>query len=202
MSGKTWRTFPLPCRVDLRAVCRARRQILAGQQSAGAGQHSIDLGQLFAQRVLLVRVFSKVFAGIVVRTDGGRRGIESGANSAGARPVAALPFAATQRQKAGPRQRPVSFLCENAAAGAQHGVRPGELVGRSADVHVGVVQQEVFGMDELAVEPQRGGGVGKVSRSSQPSRTGLLATRSSRRARRSSAVAFTSRFQQGKSGVV
>ncbi|EHH05512.1 hypothetical protein MEA186_29917 [Mesorhizobium amorphae CCNWGS0123] len=41
-------------------------------------------------------------------------------------------------------------------------MRPGELVGRSADVHVGVVQDEVFEMDELAFEPQRGGRVGEV----------------------------------------
>ncbi|RWQ31934.1 MAG: hypothetical protein EOS21_31445 [Mesorhizobium sp.] len=51
---------------------------------------------------------------------------------------------------------------KNAAPGAQHGVRPGELVCRSADVHVGVVQDEVFWMDEFAVEPQRRGRVGKV----------------------------------------
>ncbi|RWX58171.1 hypothetical protein EOA24_39515 [Mesorhizobium sp. M2A.F.Ca.ET.039.01.1.1] len=41
-------------------------------------------------------------------------------------------------------------------------MRPGELVGRGADVHVGVVQDEVFDMDELAVEPQRRGRVGKM----------------------------------------
>ena len=31
-----------------------------------------------------------------------------------------------------------------------------------ADVHAGVVQHEVLEMDELALEPERGGGVGKV----------------------------------------
>lgn len=41
-------------------------------------------------------------------------------------------------------------------------MRAGELVGRGSDVHVGVVQDEVFDMDELAVEPQRRRGIGKV----------------------------------------
>ncbi len=34
-------------------------------------------------------------------------------------------------------------------------MRPGELVGRGADVRVGVVQHEVFDMHELALQPQR-----------------------------------------------
>jgi hypothetical protein len=37
-----------------------------------------------------------------------------------------------------------------------------ELVGRRADVHAGVVQHEVFEVDELALEPERGGGVGEM----------------------------------------
>ena len=41
-------------------------------------------------------------------------------------------------------------------------MRPGELVGRGADVHVGVVQDEVFEVDELALEPERGGRVGEM----------------------------------------
>ncbi|MER8376911.1 hypothetical protein [Mesorhizobium sp. M0488] len=35
----------------------------------------------------------------------------------------------------------------------------GELVGRRADVHVGVVQDQILDMDKLALEPQRGGGI-------------------------------------------
>ncbi len=41
-------------------------------------------------------------------------------------------------------------------------MRAGELVGRRADVHVGVVQDEILEVDELALEPQRGGRVGEV----------------------------------------
>jgi hypothetical protein len=41
-------------------------------------------------------------------------------------------------------------------------MRTGELVGRGADVHVGVVQDEVLDVDELAHEPKRGGRIGKM----------------------------------------
>ncbi|MER9533847.1 hypothetical protein NKI89_29180 [Mesorhizobium sp. M0309] len=67
--------------------------------------------------VRLVRVFSKAVAGIV--------GIEFGAGPPRARPVAALPFAAAQRQNANARLRPVGFVAKNPAAGAQHGMGRG-----------------------------------------------------------------------------
>jgi hypothetical protein len=35
-------------------------------------------------------------------------------------------------------------------------------LGRGADVHTRVVQDEIFEVDELAREPQRGGRVGKI----------------------------------------
>ena len=41
-------------------------------------------------------------------------------------------------------------------------MRPGQLMGRGADVHVGVVEHEVVEVDQLAVEPQAGRGVGEV----------------------------------------
>ena len=41
-------------------------------------------------------------------------------------------------------------------------MRPGEFVGRGADVHAGVVQDEVLEVDEFALEPQCGGRVGEV----------------------------------------
>ena len=87
------------------------------------------------------------------------------------------------------RQRPVGFGVGDAAAGAQHGMRPGELMGRGADVHVGVVEHEVVEVDQLAVEPQAGVASVKWVRATKPARIGLLASRSSRRARESSAAA-------------
>lgn len=39
---------------------------------------------------------------------------------------------------------------------------PGQLVGRGADVHAGVVEDKVVEVDEFAVEPQTGAGVGEV----------------------------------------
>ena len=74
----------------------------------------------------------------------------------------ALPAPAAQAGEAGRRQRPVGFGIGDAAAGAQHGMRPGELMGRGADVHVGVVEHEVVEVDQFAVEPQAGRGVGEV----------------------------------------
>ena len=38
----------------------------------------------------------------------------------------------------------------------------GELMGRGANVHVGVMENQIFDVDELAVEPQAGTGVGEV----------------------------------------
>ena len=70
--------------------------------------------------------------------------------------------AAAQAGKPGGRQRPVGLGLGDAAAGAQHGMGAGELVGRGADVHVGVVEHEIVEVDQFAVEPQAGRGVGKV----------------------------------------
>ena len=74
----------------------------------------------------------------------------------------ALPAPAAQAGEPRRRQRPVGLGLGDAAAGAQHGMRPGELMGRGADVHVGVVEHEVVEVDQLAVEPQAGRGVGEV----------------------------------------
>ena len=41
-------------------------------------------------------------------------------------------------------------------------MRPGELVGRRADVHVGIVQDKVLEMDKFALKPKGGGGVIKI----------------------------------------
>lgn len=53
-------------------------------------------------------------------------------------------------------------LTGDAPAAAQHVAGDGEFVGRGADVGAGVVQHEIFKVHELAVEPQRGAGVGKI----------------------------------------
>ena len=74
----------------------------------------------------------------------------------------ALPAAAAQAGEPGRRQRPVGFGLGDAAPGAQHGMGPGQLMGRGADVHVGVVEHEIVEVDQLAVEPQTGAGVGEV----------------------------------------
>ena len=44
-------------------------------------------------------------------------------------------------------------------------MRPGQLMGRGADVHVGVVEHEVVEVDQLTVQPQAGRGIGKMGAS-------------------------------------
>ena len=53
-------------------------------------------------------------------------------------------------------------MAGDAATAAQDVAGDGQFVGRGADVGAGVVQDEVLEMHELAVEPQRGAGVGKI----------------------------------------
>ena len=38
----------------------------------------------------------------------------------------------------------------------------GQLVGRGADIHAGVVEHEIVEVDQLAFEPQAGRGIGKM----------------------------------------
>ena len=80
----------------------------------------------------------------------------------------ALPAPAAQAGEPRRGQRPVGLGLGHAAADAQHGMRPGELMGRGADVHVGVVEHEVVEVDQLAVEPQAGRGVGEVGARDPP----------------------------------
>jgi hypothetical protein len=53
-------------------------------------------------------------------------------------------------------------LRRNPAAGFQDVAGDGQLVGGRADIFCGVVEDQVFEMDEFAVEPQRGAGIGKM----------------------------------------
>ena len=76
--------------------------------------------------------------------------------------VPLAPSPPPQSGKAGRRQCPVGLGIGNAAASAQHGVGAGELVGRGADVHAGVVEHEVVEVDELAFEPHCSAGIGEV----------------------------------------
>ena len=50
----------------------------------------------------------------------------------------------------------------DAAARLQHRMRPRQFMGWGVEIHLGIVQDEVFRMDEVASKPQRGAGVGKV----------------------------------------
>lgn len=67
--------------------------------------------------------------------------------------------------------------------------RAQERVGGGAHFHAGVVQDELLEGNELVLHGDRHAGVGKMVLAVQPSRIGLLARRSSRRASASSARA-------------
>ena len=56
--------------------------------------------------------------------------------------------------------RPIGRLARNPSAGAQHVAGDGEFVG--AGIAERVVMDEVFEVDEFAVDPQRGKGIGKM----------------------------------------
>ncbi len=56
----------------------------------------------------------------------------------------------------------VGRLPRNPPAGSQHVASDGEFVGWGAGIAKGVVEDEVFEIDEFAVDPQRGAGVSEV----------------------------------------
>ena len=72
----------------------------------------------------------------------------------------ALPAPAAQAIETSRRQRPIRFGTGDAAPRSQHGPSPGQLMGWGADIHAGVVENQIFEVDEFALEPQTGAGVG------------------------------------------
>ena len=110
--------------------------------------------EFFGQRIRLVRLARLIGLHLGPKAPSPSRLFCPDAGAAPPRPVSA---------KRPSRLSAQSGVCgKNLAAGAQHRMRAGELVGRRADVHVGVVQDQVLEVDELALEPERGGRVGKV----------------------------------------
>ncbi|WP_292227969.1 hypothetical protein [Mesorhizobium sp.] len=132
LSGKASRAFaPLPCRVDSQAVRTPRHQIFARQQPAGAGQHGIDLRQLFAQRIHLFGFIGQhAVAGVVVQPGGGCRG--TGGSPPRVRPLRPSPCPSRPRnaKRPGRDSAQAGFVRKNPAPGARHGMRAGEFVGR------------------------------------------------------------------------
>ncbi len=59
-------------------------------------------------------------------------------------------------------QGPTRRLRGDSPAGAQHVAGNCQFVGGRADIAGGVVEDEVFEMDEFAVDPQRRAGVGEI----------------------------------------
>ncbi len=86
------------------------------------------------------------------------------------RPNAASPLrpALAQVREAGRTGCPAGLGRGDPAPGAQHGVRAREFVGGRALVHLGVVQDKVFEMHQLALEPQAGAGVQEMRPADPP----------------------------------
>ena len=131
---------------------RRRRTLFAGEGLVGMGNGDIDRGEQFRELVVLGDRRIERFIFVV---DG------LGVPDLGIRCVR-LPYPAPQRLEADGRQRPAGRGVGDAPARAQHRVGAREFVGGDADVHAGVVQNEVLQVDELALDPERGGGVGKM----------------------------------------
>ena len=53
-------------------------------------------------------------------------------------------------------------MARDPPAGAQHVTSDCQLMGRCANIPRGVMEHEVFEMDEFAVDPQRGAGIGEL----------------------------------------
>lgn len=103
--------------------------------------------------------------------------------------VRRLPSPPPQRLKSGGGERPARLLLRDSPSRAQDRVGADEFVGWRAHVHVGVVEDEVFHLDELAFEPQRGDGVEKMRARDPAAADRAGAQSSSRRATASSAAA-------------
>ncbi|WFU52073.1 hypothetical protein QA637_28485 (plasmid) [Sinorhizobium terangae] len=59
-------------------------------------------------------------------------------------------------------ERSAGRLRRNPPAGSQHVSGNGQLMGGRTDVKAGIVQHQILEVHELAVDPQRGAGVGKM----------------------------------------
>ena len=134
------------------ATGRRREPPFAGEGSVGLDDGRVDRGEQFRELVVLGdrRIERLVF--VCDRLVVFNLGLGC------VRPHCPPP----QRIETSEGQRPAGRGAGDTAARAQHRAGAGQFVGWRSDVHGGVVQHEVFEVDELALEPQRGGGVDEV----------------------------------------
>ncbi|MHC2296147.1 hypothetical protein ACVJBD_000353 [Rhizobium mongolense] len=124
----------------------------------GPGQYRIDGGELGVKQAgAVIAVLPLPFSSLIDT----RRGTFPLGDAVATKRWSRPRLAAEGTETLG-RQCPAGRLGRNASAGFQDVAGDGEFVGRSADVAGGVVEDEVFEMDEFAVDPQRGAGRGSV----------------------------------------
>lgn len=95
-------------------------------------------------------------------------------------------------------ERPSRWLRGDAPAGFQTIAGDGEFMGRGVEIFCGVVQDQVLDMNELAVDPQRGTGIGEVGAFNAPRpnrRTGDALVEAGQRA-----PTYTYRWYVGQNG--
>lgn len=78
------------------------------------------------------------------------------------RRIATLGTGPAQAVQASRALRPTGLLRRNTPARPHHAAGNGELMGRGANIVAGVMQHEVFEVDQLAIDPERGASVGKT----------------------------------------
>ncbi len=147
------------------------------ERRVGSSQQRIEVGEVDAGQIF--RVVTTVAAPFRIHGDGAphcagclRLG------RAGRRDVRRL----SQSADSLCGQRPVCRLRSDAPASPRNVADAGDFVGGCANIPRGIMDDEVFEIDEFAVDPQRGASVGEVG-SFDPTRpTGERAVRSSRRA--------------------
>ncbi|MNI48260.1 hypothetical protein D3C73_1028180 [compost metagenome] len=122
----------------------------------GASQHRINGGKFGVERAYSIfDLISLPFSDYLVVS---RRGVAP-ARNAGRRLRSRL---ATQAAKTVRRQRPARWLRGYAPAGAQHVAGDCELMGGCANIAGGVMENEVFEMNQFTIDPQRCARVGEV----------------------------------------
>ena len=122
-----------------------------------SGQNRVDGGIVDARKVFdVVRVIPLPFRIDCDRTPDGTDRLRL--FRVGRRDLRGFP----QRADAVGRERPIGGLAGDPPTRAQDVAGDCQLMGRCANILRGVVEDEVFEMDEFAVNPQRGAGIGEM----------------------------------------
>ena len=145
-------------RVALR-LCLAPTVGLAGERAIGLRDRGVDRGEHVGHPVV-GRGHTKRLSCIRLAVFNAERRVPFLLPIDALVLLVALPSPPAQAGEPGGRQRPAGVGVGDPAPSSQHGMRPCELMGRGADIHAGVVENQIFEVDQLTFEPQTGAGIG------------------------------------------